>query len=355
MRSWIILNYTELYKEINNGILKNIYLLTGKEEYLIDEAVEKIKDKFINPSFEALNYIILEGSSLGFDDILNASETLPFMSDSKIVIVRDSLLFAGGNNIDNRVKDMRKELSNYIDRINESTSLILVEKKETIRKNNPIYRKINNLSGIVEMEKLKGYQLENWIQLQFKNRGKTINKVEITYLIQQTSYLDRNMNKTLYDVKNEINKIVNYMGDRILVKKSDIDGLVLRPLDMNVFNLLGFISRKNGKESLRVFNEMYLSGEPALFILHMITRQFRNMLNIKSLKDKGYSDGLVREKIKMSQFEYSKLLNEIGNFSKDQLESFLEYSLEADRNIKTGVYEDQLALEILITKLCFYK
>lgn len=348
------MNYTDFYKEINSGKIKNIYLITGEEEYLIDESISKLKEKFINPSFEALNYIILDGVMLGYDDILNAAETLPFMAERKIVVVRDTLLFAGGNNIDSKVKDMRKDLLKYIDNINQSTTLVIVEKKETIRKNNPIYKKINEKLGIVDMEKLKGYQLENWIQVQFKNRGKTINKAEINYFTQQISYLDKNMNKTLYDVKNEISKIVNYLEDRIVVERSDIDGLILKPLDMNIFNLLGFISRKNGKESLRIFNEIYLSGEPVLFVLHMITRQFRNILNIKLLKNKGYTDGLIREKIKMSPFEYSKLSNEIGNFSINQLESFLEYSLEADRNIKTGVYGEQLALEILITKLCFH-
>ena len=349
------MNYGEFNKEINSGKLKNAYLISGDEEFLIDESIKRLKAKCVNPSFEALNYIILEGVHLEFEDILNACETLPFMAERKIVVVKDSLLFKSGNNIDNKVKDMRKKLLAYLDDINISTTLIIVEKTETIRKNNAIYKKINSVSGAVDVEKLKGYQLENWIQLKFKNKGKTINKSEINYLIQQTSYTDRNMNKTLYDVKNEIDKIVNYLEDRIEVDRSDIDGLVLKPLDMNVFNLLGFISRKNGRESLRIFNEMYLSGEAPLFILHMIVRQFRNMLHYKTLKEKGYGDSLVREKLKISPFEYGKLSGEVGNFSMEQLEEFLRYSLEADRNIKTGVFNDRLALEMLITKLCFYK
>ncbi len=355
MRGWTKLNYIDFNKEINSGVLKNIYLLTGKEEYLIDEGLKRLKEKHINPSLEALNYTILEGGSIDFEDILNASETLPFMSEKRIVIVRDSIIFSGNGNNDNRIKAMRKELLEYLDNINESTVLILIEKKESIRKNNAIYKKIDSLSGIVDMEKLKGFQLENWIQVQFKNRGKTINKSEINYFIQQTSYLDKNKEKTLYDLKNEIDKIINYMEELNTVEKTHIDGLILKPLDINVFNLLGFISKKNGKESIRVFNEMYLGGEATLFILHMIARQFRNMLNIKILKRQGYSDGLIIEKSKISQFEYSKLNRELNNFSEEQLDKFLLYSQETDKNIKTGKYQDKLALEILLTKLCYYK
>lgn len=348
------MNFSEYSREIKGGRLKNIYLISGEEEFLIDQSIKILKSKHINPAFEALNYIVLEGASLDYDDILNACETLPFMAERKIVIVKDSLLFKSGNNVELKVKEMRKNLLDYIDRINISTCLVIIE-KEKIRKNNPIYKKINSLGGVVDIDKLKGGQLENWVRMEFKNKGKEIKNADISYFIQQTSYLDKNMNKTLYDVKNEINKIANYLEGRDNVKRSDIDGLLLKPLDMNVFNLLGSISKKNGREALRIFNEMYLSGEASLFILHMIVRQFRNMLYYKLLKEKGYGDGLVREKLKISPYEYSKISREAGNFTKDQLENFLIYSKETDKGIKTGLYDDRLALEILIAKLCFYR
>ncbi len=66
-----------------------------------------------------------------------------------------------------------------------------------------------------------------------------------------------------------------------------------RPLEMNIFNLLNAISQKDGEMALRLFNEMYISNEPILIILHMIIRQLRNMLKYKLLMEKGYTWGTV--------------------------------------------------------------
>ena len=126
-----------------------------------------------------------------------------------------------------------------------------------------------------------------------------------------------------------------------------------RPLEMNVFNLLNKISQKNGEEALKLFNEMYISGEPILFILHMIVRQIRNMLKYKVLKEKGYSSGDNFKKMDLSQYEYKKISDQSNNFTIIQLEKALEYSLDADRKIKSSSIEDRLVMEILIANLCY--
>ena len=122
---------------------------------------------------------------------------------------------------------------------------------------------------------------------------------------------------------------------------------------MNVFNLLNSISQKNGENALRLFDEMYMANEPVLFILHMIVRQLRNMLNIKVLKMKGYTEGEVFEKMSLSKYEFKKVSNQSNNFTISQLERAMLHCLETDRNIKSSSVDDRLALEILITNLCF--
>ncbi len=126
-----------------------------------------------------------------------------------------------------------------------------------------------------------------------------------------------------------------------------------RPLEMNIFNLLNAISQKDGEMALRLFNEMYISNEPILIILHMIIRQLRNMLKYKLLMEKGYTWGDSLKKMGLSEYEYKKISNQSKNFAIGQLELALEYALDADRAIKTTATEDKLIMEILIANLCF--
>ena len=351
------MNYKEFTKRVKDDDLKSVYLFYGEEDYLIDEAIKLIKRTYVEESFETLNYIVLDGENVNFDGIVNASETLPFMSNKKIVIVKNLPLFENKMQIGEDLGEWdnpkaKKMLIEHIESLGEHLCLIFIKKIDNIRKSNSIYKTINKVGDIVEFKKIRGMDLENWISHSFKKHGKTISKFNINYFIQHSSYFDSKQKKTLYDLENEIIKISNYISDE-KVTGEDIDFSMARSLDMNIFNLLNNISQKNGAEAIRLFNEMYFSGEPALFILHMIVRQLRNMLHIKVLKAKGYAEKEINDKVGLSQYEYRKVFNQSNNFSIRQLESFLKYCLAADNSIKTGFMNDRLALEVLITNLCF--
>ncbi|GFN34724.1 DNA polymerase III subunit delta [Tepidimicrobium xylanilyticum] len=352
------MNYKEFIDKAKKHELKSVYLFYGEEEYLIDYTVLTLKNIYIDSSLEALNYVILDGKSLKFDSILNACETLPFMSEKKIVVIKDFPLFSNKREKEEiseefKLPPSKNPLIKYFGELPDYLCLIFVEKDESINKSNALYKSIINSGELVEFAKLKGNDLNDWVEKSFKKYNKKISKSSINYFVQQSSYLDSNYNRTLYDLENEIIKISNYLSNGEEVTNDIIDLLMSKPLEMNVFNLLNSISQKNGEKAIRLFNEMYRSNEPVLFILHMIVRQLRNMLNYKVLRLKGYSEGDVFSKMNLKQYEYRKVANQSSNFTIPQLERAMFYCLEADKIIKSSSIDDRLALEILITNLCF--
>jgi DNA polymerase-3 subunit delta len=354
------LNYKEFIKKAKANDLKPVYLFYGEEYYLMDYTLEIVKDIFIDKAFEPLNYIVLEGKEVDFDKILNACETLPFMSEKKIVLIKNFPLFKSKKEVDEDSKELdmstsKNQLLKYIEGLEDYLCLIFVEKYNSIDKRNALYKRIKKVGETIEFTKLKGKDLDDWIQDSFKKYDKKISKSNINYFIQQSSYFDSKQDKTLYDLENEIIKISNYLSNGKEVTKEDIDLLVAKPLEMNVFNLLNSISQKNGENALKLFNEMYISNEPVLFVLHMIVRQLRNMLILKALKIKGYTEGEVYDKMKLSRYEYQKVSSQSKNFTMPQLERALLHCLETDKKIKLSGIDNRLALEILITNLCFEK
>ena len=346
------MNYKDFIKALKSKKLKSVYLFYGEEEYLIDHSLKLVKKTFIDEAFEPLNYIELEGEDLEFDIIMNACETLPFMSEKKIVIIKDFPLFKSKKE-EGKTKASKDPIVDYIETLEDYVVLIFVEKTKSVRKSNVLYKRINKFGDAVEFTKLKGRDLDKWIVDSFKKHNKTINKSNMNYFIEYSSYFDKNRERTLYDLENEIVKIANYSPDYGEITKNEIELLMTKPLEMNVFNLLNKISQKNGEEALKLFNEMYISGEPILFILHMIVRQLRNMLKYKVLKEKGYSSGDNFKKMGLSQYEYKKISNQSNNFTIIQLEKALEYSLDADRKIKSSSIENRLIMEMLIANLCY--
>ncbi|WP_353096100.1 DNA polymerase III subunit delta [Tissierella praeacuta] len=341
------MNYSEFINFIKKDNLLPVYFFTGAEEYLMNEAIEALKEKYIDESLEALNYITIDGKEMKFDNILNACETLPFMASKKIVIVKDI-----SEIIENEGNNLEVKLSSYVEGLDNYLCLIMMDRSNKLKKTSKLYKTINKLNGVVEFGKLKGRDLNIWLENKLKKYNKKISNADLNYFIQASGYSDYNSVKTLYDLENELLKIINYVSNNEIMKE-DIDMILTKTLDTNIFNLLSSINKKDSDSALRIFNEMYISNEPVQRILVMIIRQLRLMLGYKLYREKGYSEGDVQEKLQIKPYEFKKISKESHKFSEKQLNEILDYILEMDVKQKTSSYDEKLALEMLIIKFAY--
>ncbi|HHV27524.1 MAG TPA: DNA polymerase III subunit delta [Tissierellia bacterium] len=348
------MRFEDFIKDMREDKIKPVYLFYGEEDYLIDYSIKSLKEKYVNEGLETLNYIVLDGDNIEMSHIYDACETLPFMSEKKVVIIKNLGIFGSktkgqGAEYFNQKKD---ELKKYISTLEDYICLVFVEKNTNIDKRKGIIKSINKFGRVIEFTKLKGRDLNNWIGKAFKKYGKIISYNNINYFIQHSSYFDRDINKSLYDLENEIIKLVNFTGDRKEINVKDIDEVMTKSLDTNIFNLLNSIGEKDINNSLKVFHEMCVSNEPIPLILYMIIRQLRLILMLKLLKEKGYDKRTIMGKLRIGDYQYKIFSNQSKNFSNAKLEESLNLCLESDENIKTGVMDDKLALEMLIVRMC---
>lgn len=344
------MTYRDVLKDIENEELKTVYLLFGPEMYLKDKIINAVKTKYIDKAFETLNYSYIDGKTATTDDIINACETLPFMSEKKIVVVDESQAFKGNTKDNLSLKD--DNLGDYVEKISSSTCLIFVLKEDKIDNRKKIVKNIKKFGRVVELEKLKNEELNNWTELQFRKYKKAIKRPELTYFLSSTSYLDRNSDKTLYDLENEIDKVVNYVGDKLEITKSDIEYTKPKSLENDIFKLIDFISQKNTSSAIAIFNDMLLSGEAVQLILYMISRQIKLLLVSKLLEEKGYGIKAIGQKINVyHNFIIQKLISQGKVFTEQELTVYLNKCMNVDKEIKTGKIDSKLGVEVLIVEL----
>lgn len=335
------MSYKEVFNHIRNNQLGKVYLFYGVEKYLIDWIISEIKNKYIEKTFESLNYIYLDGKETTSKDIINACETLPFMSNKKIVVIENPFFIQGNNQNED-------ELFNYMDNLNDMTCLIFIANTEKIDKRKKIIKKIGSIGSIIEFKKITGAELNKWIVKIFKKYSKKISKDNAEYFVVNSGYLENNSNKTLYDLENEIIKVTSYLGDRIEITKDDIDEVLVKSLQNNIFKLVDSIGLKDVKQALSIFNEMLLSNEPIQLIFHMITRQLRLLFMAKLLEMKGYSIPNIAQKMNVPNFVAKKIVQQSKNFTEKKLEEGLKECLKVDESIKKGSIDSKLAIEMLI-------
>lgn len=342
------MSYESMTNDIKNNNLKKVYLCYGSEEYLKDWIVNELKKNYIDVAFESLNYVYFDGKEVNVGSIINACETLPFMSDKKIVVVGDSPLFMSGKGANPSEED---QLKDYIPTLSQSTCLVFIIKGESIDKRKKLIKIIQKEGSIIELNKIKGNDLNKWIEKTFRKNKKKISKNEVYYFIQGIGYLEASNNKTLYDLENEISKLCNYIGNRQQVTKDDIDKCLSKTLQNNLFKLLDAIGKKSPNIALSVLNEMILDNEPIQRITFMIIKQFRLLFMAKLFAEKGYGPSEVTKKLGVHPYATKKILEQMKSFSSDELENITRKCLDIDSNIKKGKMENKLAIETLIVEI----
>lgn len=339
------MEYNNILKDIKAGKIENIFFLIGQEQYLIEEIIRELERKILNPSFRDLNYEYMEGKDISTQRIISACETLPFMDQWRLIIIKNFLYLQGGN-----LKESEEEIENvikYLGNISPNTCLVFWQ-TDSVDKRKKLYKAIKKDGKIIEFKKLNKYEFEKWLDRKIAKRGKIVKKSVLQYFMENSNYLSKNSPKTLRDIDNEINKIVTYIGDRKEISQDDIENLLPRSLENDIFKMVDALGKKDKKTALRLLNDMLNYGENGIKILTMITRQFRILLQCRELRDMGYSPDLIANKLSLAPFIVEKGLSQSQYFKKKTLKEALNTTSEIDLNMKTGKVNIRLALEMLI-------
>ncbi|WP_129596733.1 DNA polymerase III subunit delta [Anaerophilus nitritogenes] len=341
------MEYKDVIKDLKNNQLKNLYLLYGTEHYLIDHTINTLKKEIIDEAFEQLNFQVIDGQEAGVNTIINACETLPFIGKSRMIVIKDLECFTGKRN--NISEEEEKKLLEYLKNIPNTTYLFFVSKQD-VDQRKKIIKAIKNYGDIIVCSKLGEKDIYKWTQKSFHKYNKEIKDREIRLLIEMIGYLDKNSQKTLEDLDQEIHKLCSYVGDRKTILKEDIENLAPKTIENNIFTLVEAIGTQNVEKALYLFNDMLIEGEAETKILYMITRQFRHLFQIKIMENQGYTPMAIGPKLGLKQFVVKKYLGQAKNFNIQNLKQSLKVCLSTDEAIKKGRIDGKIGMEMLIVQ-----
>ena len=342
------MDYKDIINNIKNRDLKNTYLFYGREYYLIENAIKEIKST-LNEGMIDFNLDIVDGRDTTLDQLISSIETLPFMDDRKIVILKDFELLKGKKK--NFSDDDEKYFTDYIDNIPQSTILFLVVYGD-VDKRKSLIKKISKNGIVFNCDKLSDMDLFKWVKKKFELNEVIIDNAQIMYFIEQEGYRDKSSEKTLSDLENEINKISSFVGSNNKVTNDIIDQLSQKKVENDIFKLIDYIGNKNSSDALKILSDMLYEGESVFGIFSMIARQFKVIMQVRQLQIQGHSSKSIADRLKLHPFVVGKALKQTKNFSDDVIVDILNNILENDFKIKNGLIRDTLAIEILISKYC---
>lgn len=343
------MDYKKIFKDIKDGKEKSLYLFYGRENYLIDKVLKKIQGIYINGNNKSFNYIVIDGENIQVDSLIDACETVPFIGEKRIVIVKEAGLFSAKKNV--IPKEDEERLINYFSNMPNTTLLFFVE-GSNIDKRKKIVNEVKKHGDIIQFDKLSSKELGKWIKRKFEEKGKNISLKLINRIIEIINYENKDSNKTLYDIENEIIKISSFIGHEKNSSIEDIEKILAEPLDTNIFSLVDAVAEKNGDLAFKILNQILINGEPEARILHMIVRQFKLIYTTKLMLEKGYTPMAIAPKLSLPQYITKKYVKQSNAFTSKEILKIKNNTLKIDRDIKTGKMSPKLGLEVLIAQCC---
>lgn len=341
----------EFKKLIDSNKLKSPILIYGEEKYLIRECIKQVMGKLI--SFPELNIVTLENENISMDNVINACETIPFMSDFKILHIKNPEFLkksVKNASIDGQAIEKQKdngiseEITNYFNNIPEDL-LILITFDGDIELKNKLSILTKNMGSLIQLNELKGTELQNYVTEIFQNHGRSINRSEVIYFISEVG-------TSLSLIENEVEKLCMFNIGEELITKRDIDAIVSKTPESNIFKMVDSLSKKDAAKAILVLNTLLFQKEDHLKILGMIIRQYRLLLTIKLNLINNIPVDKINSQLKLRDFVFQNMIKQCSYYSEASLKKALGCLLKTDCEIKNSKLNPDLALEMALVELC---
>lgn len=305
-----------------------VYLLYGTEDFEIEEEIKKLSKDIdeMNISKYDLNNDML---SLALED----AKTMSLFDDKKLVIVDNANMFTGSTSKDSEL------IEEYLNHINENTTLILIVHNDKLDTRKKITKLIKRVGKVQEFN--DELDTTSLVRRLFKDYNIDYKTIQL--------FIDRVGNNPLI-IQSEINKIKIYKDNDKNITEEDILNLTAKLIEIDIFKLIDYIVRKNKEKALELYYEMLKMNEEPIKIVVILANQFRIMYQSKELLKKGYSEKDIASTLKIHPYRVKLAIQNSRNYTSDILLKNLNALADIDIGIKTGTINKDLALELFILK-----
>lgn len=319
-----------LNEDLKTGQFNNVYLLFGEEAYLKKQYKEKLRNAMISPD-DNMNYAYFEGKGINVNEVIDLAETLPFFADRRLIILEDTGLF----------KTASPELADYLKEMPDTTAMIFVETE--VDKRSKLYKAVQNNGRAVELGRQDENTLIRWVAGCIKREEKSVSENTIRYLLAK-------IGTDMENIQKELEKLFCYVMERDYITQEDIDEICTTQITNQIFDMVNAVADKKQKKALELYYDLLALKEPPMRILFLLTRQFKQLMEVKVMDKNGHAQKEIADKLGINPFVVRKFQAQAKSFAEKELRSILEDSVDTEECIKTGRLTDMLGVELFIVK-----
>lgn len=306
------------------------YLILGDDFESINLKIEEIKKNF-ESDFEFSKYDLKEDDLYQIVDDIN---TVSLFDNLKFVIVKNA------SEIENISEKKLNELLKIMNNYNSNNVLVLVEANKLDLKNEKIAR-LKKYSTYIEI-KTKNLMLDDLAKKILDDNG-------YKYDIDAIDLLkDYSQNYTA--IKNNLDILMMYKADAKEITFKDINLMITKPLDDNIYDLVNAVLSKNKQSIFSHYNDLKTKNVQATYILGLLINKFQEIYNVFILAKSGMNQEKIAEIFNVSSGRAYYMIKNTRNTNLNEIKRNLDDLNELEFKIKSGVLDQTLGLELYFLK-----
>lgn len=319
--------------DIKSGQFSSVYLLYGEEAYLRRQCCDNLKRALVSED-DTMNCSIYSGKDINVNEVVDMAGTMPFFAERRLIIVENSGFFKTGSN--DRLIELLKNMP-------ETAYIIFVE--EEVDKRSKLYKAVTANGYAANCEVQDEAVLKKWIMSLLKKENKLITADALSLLLDKTG-------ANMENIRREVEKLICYKYFDEGITAEDVEELCTIQLQNRIFDMVEAVAAKDQKKALTLYYDLLALKEAPMKILALIARQFNMLLQVKEMKQKGYSESTISQQTGLNvYFLKKKYIPQAAQFQLSKLGEALRACVEAEESVKTGKMPDILSVELIIVGL----
>ena len=332
----------EAFRSIKQDRISPIYVICGAESYLMNEFVERLQEKLVEPEHKEMAIVRFDTGETPVDAIVDEAETLPFLVPNKIILVKDNVLFASGKE-SAKVEHRPERLLAYMEQPFDTSVLVFLIPQEKLDERKKTTKTAKAKNYAFTFGSLQADELLKWVLKRASGQGREMGSDAAEELLRRAG-------TDMQALAAETDKLCLHAGLNGAVTPDAVKTLVPMATEQNVFKLTEELAALRTAEAISLYYDLLKQKEEPIKLMALLVRQFRNMLYVKELAGQGYSPQQMASQIGLHPYAVKITGEQARKFTLERLGALLDELADLDYAMKSGRVDKTLGLELFLLR-----
>lgn len=321
------------------GAWAPVFLLTGTERFILDEALRRIIASVFPEGRDDFNLIQLQAHETTADDIVDAARMAPMFASRRVVVVRG---------LERMPAAQLERIAAYADAPVDSTVLVLEASALDGRAKGTQRLMKAGAVAAVKFVELEGDDLLRWVTVRARDRRLVLDRDVPAWLVEA-------LGSSLATLQAALERIDLYLPESVEGVPREVttalcESVITDVRHRDVFELVDALGARDVERAFVCYRSLLEQGEESIRSLGMIAMQFRRLLVVHELA--RLPDSAVAPRAQIPEFRVRDYRRLAQRFSHDELRAIMHEILRTDHALKSSRLRDVLIVERLLLRIC---